>query len=106
MTSIQQSVAQICHCVAWVVVVAGGMVLCTCPLIPAIGLGFALISVVLSQGRGRLVPLLAMLVSRYLTVSETRSLLRQREAKARSIRARAATNSTPDGPTTTTNRSP
>ena len=106
MGPIRVSVAQIFHCVAWVMVIAGGMVLCTCPLIPAIGLAFALISALLSRGRGRLAPLPAILVCGYLTVSETRRLIRQKEAKAEAIQRRSATNSTPAGPTPTTNRNP
>lgn len=105
MGAIRQSVAQISLYSAWALVVLGGMALCTCPLFPAIGLGFALISVLLSRGRGRLVPLLAMLVSGYLTVSETRRLMRQQEAKAEAIQRRSATNSAPGGPNTVTNRS-
>lgn len=86
-------------------VIAGGMVLCTCPLIPAIGLALALISALLSRGRGRLAPMLAILVCGYLTVSETRRLIRQKEAKAEAIQRRSATNSATVGPTTVTNRS-
>ncbi len=106
MGEIRQSVAQISLYLAWAFVILGGMALCTCPLIPAIGLGIALISVLLSRGRGLLVPLLAVLVTGLLTVSQTRELQRQKEAKARSIGARAATNPTPAGPITTTSRKP